>query len=297
MLECAECGGSYAIMAKERYGCSNHKSKLPVDGLGGACCTNQKTILRKNLEDRVLSCLPAAFFGMGVFDDVAGQARQNLAASIRNQPDERQQISRELKAAEQEQRQIIQQISDRAAEGRPRLAALDDMLDKLEERRAGLEARLKQAPDEEDFGEKIRKLQEEVSPQAVELIVNSAFYYMREHADTETKQRFINIVRQFIQKVIIGKTPGHQPASLEVHCQIASIFAAMEAATILEKRFEALARHDYLQKLRAGELDTEQKQKKLLDAYAEELSMKRLEWANIQCRTREIGDVLYRTHG
>ncbi|WET73680.1 MULTISPECIES: hypothetical protein [Rhizobium] len=52
----------------------------------------------------------------------------------------------------------------------------------------------------------------------------------------------------------------------EVHGQIASILAAMEAATILEKRFEALARHDYLERLRAGEIDTEQKQKKLLDA-------------------------------
>ncbi|KRB58276.1 hypothetical protein ASE04_28250 [Rhizobium sp. Root708] len=81
---------------------------------------------------------------------------------------------------------------------------------------------------------------------------------MREHADAATKQPFINIVRQFIQKVVIGKTPGHQPASLEVHGRIASILAAMEAATILEK-------------LRAGEIDTEQKQKKLLDAYAEEL--------------------------
>ena len=136
MLECAECGGSYAIMAKERYGCSNHKSKLPVDGLGGACCSNQKTILRKNLEDGVLSCLPAAFFGIGLFGDVAGQARQNLAASIRNEP--------------------------------------------------------------------------------------------------------------------------------------------------MEKQFEALARHDYLEKLRAGELDTGHKKKKLLDAYAEELSVKRLEWQNIQ---------------
>ena len=46
---------------------------------------------------------------------------------------------------------------------------------------------------------------------------------LREHADAETKQRFINIVRQFIQKVVIGKTPGHQPASLEVHGRIASI--------------------------------------------------------------------------
>ncbi|MGV1989460.1 hypothetical protein ACQZ5N_22850 [Agrobacterium sp. 22-221-1] len=56
----------------------------------------------------------------------------------------------------------------------------------------------------------------------------------------------------------------------------------MEAATILEKQFEALTQNDYLEKLRAGELDTEQKQKKLLDAYAEGLSMKRLEWQNIQ---------------
>ncbi|CCM78298.1 hypothetical protein [Rhizobium mesoamericanum] len=97
--------------------------------------------------------------------------------------------------------------------------------------------------------------------QRVELVINSAFYYMREQADTETKQPFINIVRQFIQKVVIGKTPGHQPASLEVHGQIASILAAMEAVTILEKQFEALTRHDYLEKLWAGEPDTEQKQK------------------------------------
>ncbi|MFC3970053.1 recombinase family protein, partial [Rhizobium lemnae] len=172
MLECAECGGSYAIMVKERYGCSNHKNKLPIDGLDGACRSNQKTILRKTLEDRVLSCLPAAFFGMGIFDDVAGQARQNLAASMNKEPDE----------------------------------------------------------------------------------------------------------RQFIQKVVIGKTPGYQPASLEVHGRIASILAAMEAATILEKQFEALKQHDYLEKLRAGELETEHKKKKLLDAYAEELSVKRLEW-------------------
>jgi len=97
-----------------------------------------------------------------------------------------------------------------------------------------------------------------------------------------TKQPFINIVRQFIQKVVIGKTTGHQPASLEVYGRIASILAAMKATTIMEKRFEALKRHDYLEKMRAGELETEAPKKKLLDAYAEELSMKRLEWANIQ---------------
>ena len=43
-----------------------------------------------------------------------------------------------------------------------------------------------------------------------------------------------------------------------------------------------VTQHEYLERLRAGEIDTEQKQKKLLDAYAEELSLKRLEWQNIQ---------------
>lgn len=51
-------------MAKERYCCSNHKSKLP-----------------------------------GLFDDIAGRARRNLVASVKNEPNERQQISMELKAA------------------------------------------------------------------------------------------------------------------------------------------------------------------------------------------------------
>ncbi len=82
MLECAP----YAIIARDRYGCTNHKKHMPIDGLNGACCSNQKTIPCKNLEDWGLSCLPAAFFGKGLFSDVAGQARQNLAASVRNDP-------------------------------------------------------------------------------------------------------------------------------------------------------------------------------------------------------------------
>jgi hypothetical protein len=71
MLECAP----YAIIARDRYGCTNHKKHMPIDGLNGACCSNQKTIPCKNLEDWVLSCLPAAFFGKGLFSDIAEQAR------------------------------------------------------------------------------------------------------------------------------------------------------------------------------------------------------------------------------
>jgi transposase len=90
------------------------------------------------------------------------------------------------------------------------------------------------------------------------------------------------VVRQLVQKVVITATPGHQPAKLEVHGRIASILAAMEAASIMEERFRLLKRHEYLEKLEGGELEDEEAQKKLLDAYAEELSVRRLEWCNIQ---------------
>lgn len=49
MLECAECGGPYAISGKDRYSCTNRKKRLPIDDLGGACCGNSKTITRHEL--------------------------------------------------------------------------------------------------------------------------------------------------------------------------------------------------------------------------------------------------------
>ncbi|EPE94146.1 hypothetical protein [Rhizobium grahamii] len=68
-----------------------------------------------------------------------------------------------------------------------------------------------------------------------------------------------------------SKTPGHQPASLEVHGRIASILAAMDGLDCMSSRFVSEIHEDFAGRLRAGELDTAQKRKKLLDAYAEEL--------------------------
>ncbi|MBW9063075.1 hypothetical protein JNB71_07065 [Rhizobium herbae] len=42
VLECAHCFGPYAIMSKNRYGCTNRQKKLPIDHLGGIVCTNSK---------------------------------------------------------------------------------------------------------------------------------------------------------------------------------------------------------------------------------------------------------------
>ena len=90
------------------------------------------------------------------------------------------------------------------------------------------------------------------------------------------------IVRSLVQKVVIGKTAGHQPATLEVHGQIASILAQMDVLDIMERRFVAEVHTDFIEKLEAGEIETTEKQKKLLDSYEEELRRKYPEWRNLQ---------------
>ncbi|PYE85255.1 hypothetical protein [Phyllobacterium leguminum] len=208
---------------------------------------------------------------------MAAEVLQRQVAKLKSKPSESRQLQAELDKVEQEQKNIIQQISDRAAEGRPRLAALDDMLDRLEEKRADLSRQLtaqgSDAPD--DMAERLAELRAQINPDTAQLVLDTLLFYLRDHADTATKQPFVDIVRQLVQKVVIGKTPGHQPASLEVHGRIASILAAMDAATIMEERFKLLRHHDYLARIETGELETEAKRKKLLDAYAEELMRKR----------------------
>ncbi|MFA1675472.1 hypothetical protein ACDY97_22620 [Rhizobium mongolense] len=89
-------------------------------------------------------------------------------------------------------------------------------------------------------------------------------------------------VRGDLFQKVVAKTPDHQPATLEMHGHIASVIAAMDAATAMEKRFQAEKHNDYLEKLAAGKLDTEAKQEELLQSYLEEFDQKQLAWQSLQ---------------
>ncbi|WP_436051552.1 recombinase family protein [Rhizobium leguminosarum] len=283
MLECAECGGPYAISGKDRYSCTNRKKRLPIEALDGACCSNSKTITRHELEERVLNCIPVAFYSMEIFDRISQRMITHEVNLLKQSPSQRDELTAALKATTQRQNSIIQQISDRAAEGRPRLAALDDQLDELEATREKLAAELNAlAEPVEDFQEKVAKLKAQFNPANMEIIIRKLIFLARHNADEQAKQRLMPIVRDLIQTVVIGKTPGHQPASLQVHSSIANIMASMEAIDVLEQQFLAAAQNDLMAKIASGEIDTEAKKQKLLDAYAEELKGKYPEWANLQ---------------
>ncbi len=285
LLECAECGGPYAVMAKGRYGCTNHKKKIPLAILGGDCCGNHKTILRKELEDRVLTCIPAALVHMDVFRRTVDKVRQSELAEQKTAAQQAKDIEAALQRNKREQEGIIAQMSQRAAEGRRAIAAFDDQLDRLDEEREELERQLASAPSMDkpvSDAERLATLRDEINEDTVRTVIHAMLYMMRDHADTQTKQPLIGIIRQLIQKVVVASTPGRQPPALEVHGRIASILAAMETAQLMEAKFKAMVDQDVLARQLSGELDTEDKKQKLLAGYAEELSRKRLEWQQIQ---------------
>ena len=283
LLECAECGGPYAISGKDRYSCTNHRKALPIDALGGECCSNTKTILRKNVEDRVLSVLPAAFYAYDMFEKVSKEYLTKHERRLREQPDEAGIHNEALKRIDDEQKNIIKQITDRAVQGRPHLSALDDVLDQLEVKKAETTALLSAAAGtDDDLSGRLAKLRADASPESVERLTNMAIYMYRDKVDTDVKQPLVTLIGLLVQKVVIGKTPGHQPAELEVHGRISSILAAMEASMIVERQFKHLKEAEYLEKIDSGELVSQEKRKEFLDAYAEELSVRRDEWKNIQ---------------
>lgn len=88
------------------------------------------------------------------------------------------------------------------------------------------------------------------------------FLQARRGKNDDAKRQVMPIVRSLVQKVVIGKTQGHQPATLEVHGLISSILAQMDVLDLMERRFVAEVHADFIEKLEAGEIETKEKQKK-----------------------------------
>lgn len=161
----------------------------------------------------------------------------------------------------------MQQIQDRHAEGRPRLAILDDQLDDLKVKRKQLARELATVEEPaEHFQGKIEKLKAQFNEQTVEIAISKPIFLAGNNADEAAKRRLMPFMRDLIQTVVIGKTPSHQPASLEVHGDIAHIMASMNVIDVLQQRFFTAAQNDLMTRLVSGEIDTEDKKQKLLEA-------------------------------
>ncbi|WP_377295444.1 recombinase family protein [Rhizobium sp. SG2393] len=250
MLECVECGGPYAISGKDRHSCTNRKKRLPIDELGGACCGNSKTITRHELEERVPNCIPIAFYSIDIFERISQKMIAHEVGKLKNAPSRKDEVAAELASIKATQASLMQQIQERTLEGRPRLAILDDQLDELEvtreklvAERAGLETPA------EDFSEKIDRLKAQSNPQNMEIAIRKLLFLARNNADEQAKRRLMPVVRDLIQTVEIGQTPGHQPASIQAHGDIAMIMASMDVIDVMRQQFVAAAHNALLSRL------------------------------------------------
>jgi hypothetical protein len=160
---------------------------------------------------------------------------------------------------------------------------LDDTLDKLETDRLSLLTMISECDTSEpDMLAKIEDLRRRHNPEQTAVWMRNLLTMARGNGNEDAKRRLMPIVRQLVQTVVIGKTPGHQPASLQVHGLIAAIFAQMDVMDLMEQQFIAAAQNDFVARIASGEIDTEDKRKKLLSEYAEELLKKFPEWENLQ---------------
>ena len=133
LLTCGCCSGRYGLIMRDRFGCLNHHRR--------GTCTNNRTIRRESIEQRVLS---------GLADRLV--SAESVAAAMRAYVQETNRLNRERRAQNEADRRELDKI-ERAVAGL--LAAIEDGLyqpvmkarmEELERRKAEVAARLAQAP-------------------------------------------------------------------------------------------------------------------------------------------------------
>lgn len=233
LLECDHCCGPYAIMAKDRYGCTNRQKKLPIDDLGGIVCTNAKTISRQELEARVLDAIPTNLLTpertTSFQEEINRQVQKAAAASAKTA----ETTEAKLKAISSKQKLIAEQMTERMLAGQMKIAAFDQMLDDLEKERARLARELEAATPISLRRKKSDKagLHDPddpivVNPSMFQLVLDAMTTALKgADAGNDTLAGYGQFVRSLVQKVVIAASPDNRRADLTIHGRLASILA------------------------------------------------------------------------
>lgn len=79
LLTCGCCGGGYTIVAQDRYGCATRKGK--------GTCANNRTIMRPNIERRVLSALRDSLLPPALVDEFSSLSRRRRRTTAKTSSD------------------------------------------------------------------------------------------------------------------------------------------------------------------------------------------------------------------
>jgi DNA invertase Pin-like site-specific DNA recombinase len=276
LLECGICGGPYATMAKERYGCTNRRKKLKIEELGRIRCTNSKTISRPELEERVLAVFPDRLFGdKQMFSITAAATKELNSRRSLKQPDRGALEARILRIAE-EQKEYMQQIVDRRLAGRPPIAALDDMIDERERERETLIQELKVTA--------ASAIDSRPIPDIPPSVFRSFWRgLMAERGGNLNEDgKLTHFVRQMVSKVVIQPSSDGRSADLAVYGQVVAILASLEAWEEHAKAIRQDASADFKKRLAAGSFRNAGEKLEYMNRFQRRLSEAHERWKLLQ---------------
>ncbi|WP_071795131.1 recombinase family protein, partial [Natronohydrobacter thiooxidans] len=134
VLKCGCCGSNYIMISATRYGCSAARNK--------GTCNNRKTILRKDLETRILSGLRDKLMHPDLVREFIDEYRRALREADAQDTTARENHRRRLEALDKE----ISNMIDAIAKGMFQ-DSMKVRMDALEAERKDLEARIAALPD------------------------------------------------------------------------------------------------------------------------------------------------------
>ncbi|MFN3133929.1 recombinase family protein [Roseibium sp.] len=266
-LECARCGGSYAVMSKDRYGCSKYKNKLG--------CDNKRTISRKNLEQRVLKAFPDSMFKTTNLRELTAKVNKERKETVKDRGSERAALEREISKIEKKIQNTAEAIANGAGAG---LTTLTIMLGTLEQQQADLKLQLSSLADD---GSDVELVSEAVVTKVFRAALETMATADMSKVDAEYRDPFYALIQGMIQKVIIAPNPV-KGVDLMIHGPLATILATLEAWQKEEERLTETYKQEYLERCEAGELKTDAEEAAFIERVNAELESKRRSFERLQ---------------
>ena len=133
LIKCRVCGAGYAVMAKDRYGCSGHRNK--------GTCDNSRTIKRQTLEQTILDALKDELLAPACVEAFVEEFQTEVDKLAKSRNADRHRDEKELADVQRKIDGLIRAIEDGMYND-----SMKARMTELEERKAELEARLDEDP-------------------------------------------------------------------------------------------------------------------------------------------------------
>ncbi len=279
LLECAHCGGPFAIMAKDRYGCTNRQKKLPIEHLGDIVCPNAKTISRHELESRVLDAIPARLLSVDSTTSIQGEINKQLSAAQKAGERDREKLQANLLDVSRRQEVIATQITERIMNGQPQIEAFNKMLDDLQTLRMDIEAGLTNSNRKRHTSANTFIINPSMYAAAIGALTMVARTGASEYDDV---QRHFNFLRELVQKVVVAPSADGKSAELTIHGRLSGVLASMQAFQEYRAGLSKQNTNDFARRVRAGDFANSAEKLAYLDRFRAILASEEAEWRRLQ---------------